>query len=122
VDEVFAQDVYGIVAAFKTCFMPKVGYGYSRYFFLALSDVDASASDGCLREAREELGLTPIAKVRSMAVAGCWSSGFMGVWAGDSSDEESTVKRAGLTIDDHSIVERPKTKASQRIYSSVGKT
>jgi len=60
----------------------------------------------------QDLGLTPIAKVRSMAVAGC-DPAIMGY--GPVPATKKALKRAGLTIDDIDMVELNEAFAAQSI-------
>jgi len=111
VDEVIRPETsMESLAALKPVFMPKVGTvtaGTSS----ALSD---GASAMLMMSARkaEELGLTPIAKVRSMGVAGC-DPAIMGY--GPVPATKKALKRAGLTIDDIDIVELNEAFAAQSI-------
>lgn len=111
VDEVIRPETsMESLAGLKPVFMPKVGTvtaGTSS----ALSD---GASAMLMMSARkaEELGLTPIAKVRSMGVAGC-DPAIMGY--GPVPATKKALKRAGLTIDDIDIVELNEAFAAQSI-------
>jgi acetyl-CoA acyltransferase len=111
VDEVIRPETsMESLAALKPVFMPKVGTvtaGTSS----ALSD---GASAMLMMSARkaEELGLTPIAKVRIMGVAGC-DPAIMGY--GPVPATKKALKRAGLTIDDIDIVELNEAFAAQSI-------
>lgn len=111
VDEVIRPETsMESLAALKPVFMPKVGTvtaGTSS----ALSD---GASAMLMMSARkaEELGLTPIAKVRSMGVAGC-DPAIMGY--GPVPATKKALKRASLTIDDIDIVELNEAFAAQSI-------
>jgi len=111
VDEVIRPETsMESLAALKPVFMPKVGTvtaGTSS----ALSD-GASAMLMMSAKKAEELGLTPIAKVRSMAVAGC-DPAIMGY--GPVPATKKALKRAGLTIDDIDIVELNEAFAAQSI-------
>ncbi len=111
VDEVIRPETsIESLAALKPVFMPKVGTvtaGTSS----ALSD-GASAMLMMSAKKAEELGLTPIAKVRSMAVAGC-DPAIMGY--GPVPATKKALKRAGLTIDDIDIVELNEAFAAQSI-------
>ncbi|WP_417528603.1 acetyl-CoA C-acyltransferase FadA [Marinomonas shanghaiensis] len=111
VDEVIRPETsMESLASLAPVFMPKVGTvtaGTSS----ALSD---GASAMLMMSARkaEELGLTPIAKVRSMAVAGC-DPAIMGY--GPVPATKKSLKRAGLTIADIEIVELNEAFAAQSI-------
>lgn len=111
VDEVIRPETsMESLAGLKPVFMPKVGTvtaGTSS----ALSD---GASAMLMMSARkaEELGLTPIAKVRSMGVAGC-DPAIMGY--GPVPATNKALKRAGLTIDDIDIIELNEAFAAQSI-------
>ncbi|MDE8602732.1 acetyl-CoA C-acyltransferase FadA [Marinomonas sp. RSW2] len=111
VDEVIRPETtMESLAGLKPVFMPKVGTvtaGTSS----ALSD-GASAMLMMSAKKAEELGLTPIAKVRSMAVAGC-DPAIMGY--GPVPATKKALKRAGLTIDDIDIVELNEAFAAQSI-------
>jgi len=98
------------LAGLKPVFMPKVGTvtaGTSS----ALSD-GASAMLMMSAQKAQDLGLTPIAKVRSMAVAGC-DPAIMGY--GPVPATKKALKRAGLTIDDIDMVELNEAFAAQSI-------
>jgi len=111
VDEVIRPETsMESLASLAPVSMPKVGTvtaGTSS----ALSD---GASAMLMMSARkaEELGLTPIAKVRSMAVAGC-DPAIMGY--GPVPATKKALKRAGLTIADIEIVELNEAFAAQSI-------
>ncbi|MBJ7537437.1 acetyl-CoA C-acyltransferase FadA [Marinomonas transparens] len=111
VDEVIRPETsMESLAGLKPVFMPKVGTvtaGTSS----ALSD-GASAMLMMSAKKAEELGLTPIAKVRSMGVAGC-DPAIMGY--GPVPATKKTLKRAGLTIDDIDVVELNEAFAAQSI-------
>ncbi|MGO2354190.1 MAG: acetyl-CoA C-acyltransferase FadA [Marinomonas foliarum] len=111
VDEVIRPETsMESLAGLKPVFMPKVGTvtaGTSS----ALSD-GASAMLMMSAKKAEELGLTPIAKVRSMAVAGC-DPAIMGY--GPVPATKKALKRAGLTIADIEIVELNEAFAAQSI-------
>lgn len=111
VDEVIRPETsMESLAGLKPVFMPKVGTvtaGTSS----ALSD-GASAMLMMSAKKAEELGLTPIAKVRSMAVAGC-DPAIMGY--GPVPATKKALKRAGLTIDDIEVVELNEAFAAQSI-------
>ncbi|MGB7390806.1 acetyl-CoA C-acyltransferase FadA [Marinomonas sp.] len=111
VDEVIRPETsIESLAGLKPVFMPKVGTvtaGTSS----ALSD-GASAMLMMSAKKAEELGLTPIARVRSMAVAGC-DPAIMGY--GPVPATKKALKRAGLTIDDIDIVELNEAFAAQSI-------
>lgn len=111
VDEVIRPETsMESLAGLKPVFMPKVGTvtaGTSS----ALSD-GASAMLMMSAKKAEELGLTPIAKVRSMAVAGC-DPAIMGY--GPVPATKKALKRAGLTISDIDIVELNEAFAAQSI-------
>ncbi|MBR7889586.1 acetyl-CoA C-acyltransferase FadA [Marinomonas sp. A79] len=111
VDEVIRPETsMESLAGLKPVFMPKVGTvtaGTSS----ALSD-GASAMLMMSAQKAEELGLTPIAKVRSMAVAGC-DPAIMGY--GPVPATKKALKRAGLAMDDIDIVELNEAFAAQSI-------
>lgn len=111
VDEVIRPETtMESLAGLAPVFMPKVGTvtaGTSS----ALSD-GASAMLMMSAKKAEELGLTPIAKVRSMAVAGC-DPAIMGY--GPVPATKKALKRAGLTIADIDIVELNEAFAAQSI-------
>ncbi|MBU1295037.1 MAG: acetyl-CoA C-acyltransferase FadA [Gammaproteobacteria bacterium] len=111
VDEVIRPETsMESLASLAPVFMPKVGTvtaGTSS----ALSD-GASAMLMMSAKKAEELGLTPIAKVRSMAVAGC-DPAIMGY--GPVPATKKALKRAGLTIADIDIVELNEAFAAQSI-------
>lgn len=111
VDEVIRPETsMESLAGLKPVFMPKVGTvtaGTSS----ALSD-GASAMLMMSAKKAEELGLTPIAKVRSMAVAGC-DPAIMGY--GPVPATKKALKRAGMTIADIEIVELNEAFAAQSI-------
>jgi acetyl-CoA acyltransferase len=109
VDEVIRQDAsLEQLAALKPAFNPKGGTvtaGTSS----ALSD-GASAMLIMSAERAKALGLTPRAKIRSMAVAGC-EAAIMG-W-GPVPATQKALKRAGLTIDDIQTIELNEAFAAQ---------
>ncbi|NLQ17898.1 acetyl-CoA C-acyltransferase FadA [Marinomonas sp. M1K-6] len=111
VDEVIRPETsMASLAGLPSVFMPKVGTvtaGTSS----ALSD-GASAMLMMSAKKAQELGLTPIAKVRSMAVAGC-DPAIMGY--GPVPATKKALKRAGLTIADIDIVELNEAFAAQSI-------
>lgn len=111
VDEVIRPETtMESLAALPPVFMPKVGTvtaGTSS----ALSD-GASAMLMMSAKKAQELGLTPIARVRSMAVAGC-DPAIMGY--GPVPATKKALKRAGLTIEDIDIVELNEAFAAQSI-------
>ena len=111
VDEVIRPETsMESLAGLKPVFMPKVGTvtaGTSS----ALSD-GASAMLMMSAQKAQDLGLTPIAKVRSMAVAGC-DPAIMGY--GPVPATKKALKRAGLTIDDIDMVEVNEAFAAQSI-------
>ncbi|MCW4629822.1 MULTISPECIES: acetyl-CoA C-acyltransferase FadA [Marinomonas] len=111
VDEVIRPETsLESLASLAPVFMPKVGTvtaGTSS----ALSD-GASAMLMMSAKKAQELGLTPIAKVRSMAVAGC-DPAIMGY--GPVPATKKALKRAGLTIADIDIVELNEAFAAQSI-------
>jgi len=98
------------LGSLKPVFVPKVGTvtaGTSS----ALSD-GASAMILMSGKKAMELGLTPIARIRSMAVAGC-DPAIMGY--GPVPATKKALKRAGLTIEDIDIVELNEAFAAQSI-------
>lgn len=109
IDEVIRQDAsLEQLASLKPAFNPKGGTvtaGTSS----ALSD-GASAMLIMSAERAKALGLTPRAKIRSMAVAGC-EAAIMG-W-GPVPATQKALKRAGLTIDDIQTVELNEAFAAQ---------
>lgn len=109
IDEVIRQDAsLEQLASLKPAFNPKGGTvtaGTSS----ALSD-GASAMLVMSAERAKALGLTPRAKIRSMAVAGC-EAAIMG-W-GPVPATQKALKRAGLTIDDIQTVELNEAFAAQ---------
>ncbi|MDP5055300.1 acetyl-CoA C-acyltransferase FadA [Marinomonas hwangdonensis] len=111
VDEVIRPETsMESLASLAPVFMPKVGTvtaGTSS----ALSD-GASAMLMMSAKKAQELGLTPIAKVRSMAVAGC-DPAIMGY--GPVPATKKALQRAGLTIADIEIVELNEAFAAQSI-------
>ncbi|TDO98828.1 acetyl-CoA C-acyltransferase FadA [Marinomonas balearica] len=111
VDEVIRPETsMETLATLKPVFMPKVGTvtaGTSS----ALSD-GASAMLMMSAAKAEELGLQPMAKVRSMAVAGC-DPAIMGY--GPVPATQKALKRTGLTIDDIDLVELNEAFAAQSL-------
>ncbi|MEP0072301.1 MAG: acetyl-CoA C-acyltransferase FadA [Marinomonas sp.] len=111
VDEVIRPETsMESLAGLKPVFMPKVGTvtaGTSS----ALSD-GASAMLMMSAQKAQDLGLTPIAKVRSMGVAGC-DPAIMGY--GPVPATKKALKRAGLTINDIDMVELNEAFAAQSI-------
>lgn len=109
IDEVIRQDAsLEQLASLKPAFNPKGGTvtaGTSS----ALSD-GASAMLIMSAERAKALGLTPRAKIRSMAVAGC-EAAIMG-W-GPVPATQKALKRAGLTIDDIQTIELNEAFAAQ---------
>ena len=109
IDEVIRQDAsLEQLAALKPAFNPKGGTvtaGTSS----ALSD-GASAMLVMSAERAKALGLTPRAKIRSMAVAGC-EAAIMG-W-GPVPATQKALKRAGLSIDDIQTIELNEAFAAQ---------
>ena len=109
IDEVIRQDAsLEQLASLKPAFNPKGGTvtaGTSS----ALSD-GASAMLIMSAERAKSLGLTPRAKIRSMAVAGC-EAAIMG-W-GPVPATQKALKRAGLSIDDIQTVELNEAFAAQ---------
>lgn len=109
IDEVIRQDAsLEQLAALKPAFNPKGGTvtaGTSS----ALSD-GASAMLIMSAERAKALGLSPRAKIRSMAVAGC-EAAIMG-W-GPVPATQKALKRAGLSIDDIQTVELNEAFAAQ---------
>jgi len=98
------------LGSLKPVFVPKVGTvtaGTSS----ALSD-GASAMILMSGKKAIELGLTPIARIRSMAVAGC-DPAIMGY--GPVPATKKALKRADLTIEDIDIVELNEAFAAQSI-------
>ncbi|SBS28516.1 3-ketoacyl-CoA thiolase [Marinomonas aquimarina] len=98
------------LASLPTVFMPKGGTvtaGSSS----ALSD-GASALLMMSAAKADELGLTPIARVKSMAVAGC-DPAIMGY--GPVPATKKALKRAGLSIEDMGLVEVNEAFAAQSL-------
>lgn len=96
------------MAKLKPVFIPKVGTvtaGTSS----ALSD-GASGMLVMSEQKAKELGLTPRARIRSMAVAGCDPS-IMGY--GPVPASQKALKRAGLTVEDIDYVELNEAFAAQ---------
>lgn len=110
-DEVIRPDTsLESLAALPTVFMPKGGTvtaGSSS----ALSD-GAAALLMMSGQKAIELGLTPIARVRSMAVAGC-DPAIMGY--GPVPATKKALKRAGLSISDMDVVELNEAFAAQSL-------
>ena len=77
----------------------------------ALSD-GASAMLLMSEDRANELGLTPMARLRSMAVAGC-DPAIMGY--GPVPASEKALKRAGLTMDDVDLIELNEAFAAQAL-------
>ncbi|WCN10086.1 acetyl-CoA C-acyltransferase FadA [Marinomonas mediterranea] len=111
VDEVIRPETtMETLATLKPVFMPKVGTvtaGTSS----ALSD-GASAMLMMSAAKAEALGLKPIAKVRSMAVAGC-DPAIMGY--GPVPATKKALKRAGLSVEDIDLVELNEAFAAQSL-------
>lgn len=111
VDEVIRPETnMESLGSLRPVFMPKGGTvtaGTSS----ALSD-GASAMLMMSAQKAEELGLEPIARVKSMAVAGC-DPAIMGY--GPVPASKKALKRAGLTIDDIEIVELNEAFAAQAL-------
>jgi len=111
IDEVIRSDAnYDALAALKPAFDPKTGTvtaGSSS----ALSD-GASAILVMSAERAQALGLTPRAKIRSMAVAGC-DAAIMGY--GPVPATQKCLQRAGLTIADIDFVELNEAFAAQSL-------
>lgn len=111
VDEVIRENVTPeSLSELRPAFVPKVGTvtaGSSS----AISD-GASAMLLMSGEKARELGAQPIARIRSMAVAGC-SAAIMGY--GPVPATQKALKRAGLSIDDISHVELNEAFAAQAI-------
>jgi acetyl-CoA acyltransferase len=109
IDEVIRQDAsLEQLASLRPAFNPKGGTvtaGTSS----ALSD-GASAMLIMSAERAKALGLTPRAKIRSMAVAGC-DAAIMG-W-GPVPATEKALKRAGLSINDIQTIELNEAFAAQ---------
>ncbi|KJZ15072.1 MAG: acetyl-CoA C-acyltransferase FadA [Marinomonas sp.] len=111
VDEVIRPETnMESLGGLRPVFMPKGGTvtaGTSS----ALSD-GASAMLMMSAKKAEELGVTPIARVKSMAVAGC-DPAIMGY--GPVPASKKALKRAGLTISDIEIVELNEAFAAQAL-------
>lgn len=111
VDEVIRPETsLESLGGLRPVFMPKGGTvtaGTSS----ALSD-GASAMLMMSAKKAEELGVTPIARVKSMAVAGC-DPAIMGY--GPVPASKKALKRAGLTISDIDIVELNEAFAAQAL-------
>ncbi|MBM6551789.1 acetyl-CoA C-acyltransferase FadA [Marinomonas ostreistagni] len=110
-DEVIRPDTsMESLAALPTVFMPQGGTvtaGSSS----ALSD-GAAALLMMSGERAQALGLTPIARVKSMAVAGC-DPAIMGY--GPVPATKKALKRAGLSIEDMQVVELNEAFAAQSL-------
>lgn len=110
-DEVIRPDTsMESLAALPTVFMPKGGTvtaGSSS----ALSD-GAAALLMMSGQKAQELGLTPIARVKSMAVAGC-DPAIMGY--GPVPATKKALQRAGLTIEDMDVIELNEAFAAQSL-------
>jgi len=111
VDEVIRENVTPeSLSELRPAFVPKVGTvtaGSSS----AISD-GASAMLLMSGEKAREIGAQPIARIRSMAVAGC-PAAIMGY--GPVPATQKALKRAGLSIDDISHVELNEAFAAQAI-------
>lgn len=111
VDEVIRENVTAdSLAELKPAFVPKVGTvtaGSSS----AISD-GASAMLIMSGAKAREIGAQPMARIRSMAVAGC-PAAIMGY--GPVPATQKALKRAGLTIDDINHVELNEAFAAQAI-------
>lgn len=111
VDEVIRPETsMETLAALKPVFMPKVGTvtaGTSS----ALSDGAAAMIMMSAKKA-EELGVTPIARIKSMGVAGC-DPAIMGY--GPVPASKKALKRAGLSISDIDVIELNEAFAAQSI-------
>src|SRR3990167_2794609 len=111
IDEVIRQDAsLEALAALPPAFDPKGG-SVSAGSSSALSD-GASAILVMSAVRAKALGLTPRAKIRSMAVAGC-DAAIMGY--GPVPATQKALKRAGLTIDDIDYVELNEAFAAQSL-------
>ena len=111
VDEVIRPETsMESLASLAPVFMPKVGTVTAG----TSSALSGGASAMLMMSAKkaQELGLTPIAKVRSMAVAGC-DPAIMGY--GPVPATKKALQRAGLTIADIEIVELNEAFAAQSI-------
>lgn len=110
-DEVIREDAsLEALAALKPAFVPKTGTvtaGSSS----AISD-GASAMLVMSGEKAMSLGLSPIARIRSMAVSGC-DPAIMGY--GPVPASKKALKRAGVSIDDIDYVELNEAFAAQSI-------
>lgn len=110
-DEVIRADAsLDALGALPPAFMPKVGTvtaGSSS----AIAD-GASAMLVMSGEKAMELGVTPIARIRSMAVSGC-DPAIMGY--GPVPASKKALKRAGMTVDDLDHVEINEAFAAQSI-------
>ena len=111
IDEVIRQDAsIESMSSLRPVFDPKGGTvtaGSSS----ALSD-GASALLVMSAERAQTMGLTPRAKIRSMAVAGC-DAAIMGY--GPVPATRKALKRAGLTIDDIDVAELNEAFAAQSL-------
>lgn len=111
IDEVIRQDAsLDALASLPPAFDPKNG-SVTAGSSSALSD-GASALLVMSAERAKALGLTPRAKIRSMAVAGC-DAAIMGY--GPVPATQKALKRAGLTIDDIDYVELNEAFAAQSL-------
>lgn len=98
------------LATLKPCFIPEVGTVTAA----TSSQTSDAAAFVVLMEAEKakELGIQPIAKLVSFAVAGCDST-MMGL--GPIHAVPKAMKRAGLTMDDMDVVELNEAFAAQAI-------
>jgi len=111
IDEVIRPDTtLESLAALKPVFDPKGG-AVTAGSSSALSD-GAAAMLVTSAERAQALGLTPRARVRSMAVAGC-DAAIMGY--GPVPATKKALKRAGLTIDDIDFFELNEAFAAQSL-------
>ncbi|MCV6588202.1 MAG: acetyl-CoA C-acyltransferase FadA [Marinobacterium sp.] len=115
-DEVIRPDTTAAsLAELKPAFVPKVG--------TVTAGTSSAFSDGASgmllmsAEKAQQLGCTPRAKVRSMAVAGCDPS-IMGY--GPVPASQKALKRAGLTINDIDYVELNEAFAAQALAVMKG--
>lgn len=98
------------LANLKPCFIPEVGTVTAA---TSSQTSDAAAFVVLMAEDKaKELGIKPIAKLKSFAVAGCDAT-MMGL--GPIYAVPKAMKRAGLTIDDMDVIELNEAFAAQAI-------
>lgn len=98
------------LAALKPCFIPETGTVTAA---TSSQTSDAAAFVVLMEEEKaKSLGIKPIAKLKSFAVAGCDAT-MMGL--GPIYAAPKALKRAGLTIDDMDVIELNEAFAAQAI-------